>query len=242
MSYFKNFPTTFYSFGNKESVEVFQNLSLYVDIIDQLKDNYAFYEYFYIQENERPDQMSMRLYGTPEFHWTFYLMNDTIRERGWPLSNNDIIAKCQKDYPHLVLTTRDSLTGVFKPGFLVRGKTSNATGIIVHRSLDLGQLHLEDIEGTFIPGEILNCVNEQNLTDNINLHSVGEEYLSAHHYENAAGETVDIDPYVGPGALLTEVTYLDRYIRLNNELKQIKVLKSSSINDVTLAYQEALKS
>ena len=242
MSYFKDFSDVFYKFGDQQSTELFQNITLYVDIIDQIKDNYAFYESYYIQENERPDQLSMRLYDTPEYHWTFYMMNDTIRERGWPLSNPDIIEKCQKDYPHLVLTTRNSLNGVFKIGARVYGKKSGANGYISHRSLDLGQIHLENVTGTFTPGEILNCVNELNLTDTVTLISAADEYLSAHHYEDANGNHVDIDPYVGPGALLTEVTYLDRHIALNNQLKSIRVIKNAAIADVIAAYQEALRS
>lgn len=242
MSYFKDFPTIFYKFGNKETVELFQNITIYVDILDQIKDNSSFYQTYYIQENERPDQLSMRLYETPEFHWIFYILNDTIRERGWPLNNNQILAKCQKDYPHLVITTRNNLTGKFKVGTKVTGKRSGATGWIAHRTLDLGQLHLERVTGTFRTGEILNWANEDNIIETITVHSIGDEYLSAHHYEDGNGNHVDIDPYVGPGAQLTEITYLDRHIALNNQLKNIRVLKNSALADVTLAYQEALRS
>ena len=242
MSYFKNFPDVFYQFGNEKSIELFQNISLYIDIIDQIKNNYAFYQTYYIQQNERPDQLSMRLYDTPEYHWTFYLMNDTIRERGWPLSNKEIIERCIKDYPHLVITTRDSLNGIFKIGTQVTGKRSGATGTIAHRTLDLGQIHLENVNGTFIAGEILNWTNERNLIDTITSYSIGEEYLSAHHYEDAEGNHVDIDPYVGPGAQLTEITYLDRHIALNNQLKSIRVIKPGAIDDVVSAFNEALRS
>lgn len=242
MSYFKNFPNMFYQFGNEKSIELFQNLSLYVDIIDQIKNNYTFYHSYYIQQNERPDQLSMRLYDTPEYHWTFYLMNDTIRERGWPLSNKEIIEKCQKDYPHLVITTRDSLTGIFKIGTTVTGKVSGATGRIAHRTLDLGQLHLENINGRFIAGEILNWTNEINLIDTVTSYSISDEYLAAHHYEDGDGNHVDIDPYVGPGAQLTEITYLDRHLALNNQLKSIRVIKSEVIDEVVSAFNEAIKS
>ena len=35
---------------------------------------------FDIQENERPDNVSMRLYGTPSYHWTFWLMKLKLKD------------------------------------------------------------------------------------------------------------------------------------------------------------------
>ena len=72
------------------------------------------------------------------------------------------------------------------------------------------------------------------------MHSISAQHLSAPHYENASGEVVDIDPTSGPGGLLTEVTFLDRMNNQNDELKQIKIIKPSLINDITNAFREAV--
>ena len=74
------------------------------------------------------------------------------------------------------------------------------------------------------------------------LFSSSLEYLSAHHYENVSGEVVDIDPEVGPGAQLTEVTYLDRLFTQNDDLKQIRIIKPSSLNSVVSSFREAVSS
>ena len=50
------------------------------------------------------------------------------------------------------------------------------------------------------------------------------------------------DPAVGPGALLTEVTHLDRYIKDNDNLKQIKVVKPDLINQVVSLFKQAINS
>jgi hypothetical protein len=68
------------------------------------------------------------------------------------------------------------------------------------------------------------------------------EYLAPHHYENASGETVDIDPFLGPGALLTEVTNYDRYVKHNDQLKEIIVIKPDLIQEVVAAFRQAIKS
>ena len=47
-NYFNKFPVSLYKFGSNEQAVLFQNLTSYVDIIDRLKDNISFYEYYYV--------------------------------------------------------------------------------------------------------------------------------------------------------------------------------------------------
>lgn len=242
MSYFRNFPRTLYNFGDETSAEEFQDLSSYVDIIDQIKDDASSYTKYYILDNERPDQLSYKLYGSPEFHWTFYMMNDNIREQGWPLSNREILEFVYREFPYKTLTTKTVLTNKFRVGQTIEGVASGATATIDHRHLDLGQLVLKNIVGTFTAGENVNSTNSEGTIETIVVSSFEEEYMSAHHYEDVNGITVDIDPAVGPGAQLTEITHLDRYISLNDALKEIRVLKRNTLFQVIEAYEEALKS
>jgi len=240
-NFFNYFPNEFYKFGNEKTSDIFQNISIYADVIDQVKDISSTYIDYYIQEGLRPDQVSQQLYNTSNYHWTFYLMNDKLREQGWPSSNVQVLKKAQKDYPNITITTRTdltTLTGFFKTGDTVEGRTSGATGKINHRHLDLGQLVISNIGGgPFIAGELLETSGTVNT---VNVQTISDEYLSAHHYENASGEVVDIDPTVGPGAQLTEITYLDRMYTENNNLKQIRVLKPSLADQIVSSFREAI--
>lgn len=242
MSYFKYFPRVDYLFGNEQRPDQFENISVYTEIIDSIKNNISFYTDYYIQDGERPDQTSYNLYGTTTAHWTFFLMNDKIREQGWPLTNREIYEKAQKDYSKTVLTTQTILTDKLKVGQTITGTSSGATGVIDKRYLDLGQLILTNTTGTFIDGETVTSINDNDILEIITLSSVAKQYLSAHHYENTSGEVVDIDPTVGPGALLSEVTYLDRYISLNDALKQIRIIKPEIMPNVLKSYREAISS
>jgi len=242
MPYFQDFPKALYRFGNETSYDQFQDLSSYVDIIDQVKDDASTYTKYYILDNERPDQLSYKLYGTPDYHWTFFMMNDNIREQGWPLSNREILLFVQKELALNTITTKTVLTDKFKIGQTVEGISSGATGTIDHRHLDLGQLVISNVTGTFVAGENVNSTNSERTIETISVSSYEPEYLSAHHYEDANGVTVDIDPAVGPGALLTEITYLDRYTSINDSLKEIRVLKRSVLFQIAEAFTEALKS
>lgn len=242
MSYFRYFSDVDYVFGDEKLPDLFQNIVIYSNVLDEVKNNIAFYQDYYIQEAERPDQVSYFLYGTSTLHWTFYLMNDKLREQGWPLSNYEVIEKAKSIYNLTTLTTRTKLTDKFKVGQTIVGNSSNATGKINHRHLDLGQLVVSDIIGTFRPGETVNSTNSEGVLESIVLLSTSIEYLAAQRYENAAGEIVDIDPEVGPGAFLSEVTYLDRLVDQNEALKQIRVIKPSAMNSVVSAFREAIVS
>lgn len=247
MNYFKYFPQTLYTFGNETNPDVFRNLTIYTEILDEIKNKSSFYQDYYIQEFERPDQLSYKLYDTPNYHWTFFVMNDHIRERGWPLTNRELIAKAQKDYSKKTLSTNTKLTDRFKIGQTINGNTSGASGTIHHRHLELGQLVLTGTSGTFTPGETVVSVNDKGQTESIVVRSFEDEYNSAHHYEDASGNWKDLalsasGGVQSPGALLTEVTYLDRLINYNDELKSIRVISPAYITTIIQRYREALRS
>jgi hypothetical protein len=239
MAYFANFPKVLYQFGTEDTVNAFQDLSTYVDIIDSIKDDINFYSYYTIQEGDRPDNVSQKLYRSPYFYWTFFLLNDNLKTQGWPLSNAKLAEKAQKDFPNTTLTTIADLTGIFLPGQVVSGSTSGATGTIIKRRLDFGQLIIEG-DLAFTDGEII--TSEVGVTlQNITITTAVEEYNAVHHYEDADGKYVDVDPAIGNTALYTPITNYDRYVASNDSLREIKVLRSNIINDIALAYNDALR-
>lgn len=242
MEYFKDFPIAEYFFGDETKAALFTDLSSYVSIIDSLKDASSFYNEYYIQNGERPDQLAFKLYDDPSLHWTFYAMNDKLRERGWPLTNREINAQIERDFTYYVLVTKSALAGKFKIGQTIEGTNSAATGTIVHRNLDLGQLFLSNTSGTFIANEVVESTNADGFLETITSASYSSEALAIHHYENASGEWVDIDPSVGAGALLTAVTNTDHYINKNEDLKSIRIIKPTAITDVVDAFKEAIRS
>ncbi len=146
MSYFRNFPIIPYFFGNEVSPAQFQNISSYIDLIDQVANEANYYELYEIRDGERPDVLSYRLYGTSDYYWMFYLLNDKIRLQGWPLSEQEIISFSKEYYPNLVLKTNRSMFSEF----YVNDYVASATGagfvnpdfkaVIIEKNYDLGQL------------------------------------------------------------------------------------------------------
>jgi hypothetical protein len=237
MSYFKNFPKVIYSFGDGE-VAAMKDLTVYAEVLDDVKNNGAFYQSYYIKSGERPDQVAFNLYKNAELHWTLYLMNDSIRELGWPISNAEVNEKVKVDYPGLVLRTTDELFDKFKVGERVRGNQSGAEGTIVFRDLNLGQLVLEEVTGTFIPTELVGVIGT-NIT--ITIEYTTPEHLAPRYHLDEDGEQVDFDPFTPDGELITEVSQKDYYIEQNDKLRQISVLRPSVVNEVVLAFRDAVR-
>lgn len=239
-NFFRFFPVVDYKFGNNGSTDKIENIAIYANIVDQVINNVTAYTEYNILPEDRPDTISQKLYGTPNFHWTFYLANDDIRSSGWPLSPRQLFNQIVELYPTRVITTRTKLTDKFKVGQTITGNTSSATATIGKRNLDLGQLFLEDVSGTFVAGENITSVNSNDATETIVATSFEYQYNAAHHYENAESHVVDIDPEVGPGALLTEVTWYQRLERQNNAKRQMKVIKPSIIRDVVRSFRDTV--
>jgi len=269
MSYFTNYPTVNYKFGNEQSSTKVQDIGAYVDLIDRVKDDISYYEEYNLRNGDRPDQVSNYLYGSPDYYWTFFLLNDDLKMRGWPLTQSRISDKAKEEYPNITLSTRANLSTQFLVGSAIQGQTSGVTGKILRRRPDMGQIIVEktatnqtftgtpdtssnlDIalttENTFVNSsdwvitntttnttvtdhtivistdkteatignlsfgynyqivtKILtnsNFVNEEfilttenEVSKNIKIDRVVDEYNAKHHYEDANGRYVDINP------------------------------------------------
>lgn len=258
--YFSNFPLTKYRFGDNEPPVYFQKLTVYLDLLEQIKQETAFYSKVTIMDNERPDTLSYRLYGTTDYYWTFYMMNDKLRESGWPLSYQRLYDFSREVYPNWSYTTEDiaSLAPNFPIGQVVT-HTSGLTSTVVSKNLDLGQIIVEPIQGEYTNAQVrllvldttsLSYTDESNVVQTIgNLSRIVNEYDSIHHYENADGDIVDIDPFAqgtqdpnnNSTTGLIPITNFERLENKNQDLQEIVVLRPSVVNRVAGEFQRLLK-
>tara|TARA_B100000424_G_scaffold271225_1_gene273063 strand:- start:1912 stop:2640 length:729 start_codon:yes stop_codon:yes gene_type:complete len=242
MQYFKDFGNLFYKFGNEVDPVIFEDISRYVDIIDQIKDDLTFLNVHTIQEGFRPDQVSIQLYGNPLYYWTFYLLNDDLREQGWPLINHELQEYIKKIFPNTTITTRNTISDKFKVGQTVTGNTSGASGEIIRRDLSLGQIVVRGSVSFSTGGEVMNSTNSSGTVETITSVSSSNEYQAAAYYINSSNQIVDIDPHTGPGAQITEQTNENVYYNVNENLRNIKVIRPSQISNIVSGFKEALKS
>ena len=237
--YFKNFPVELYEFDAGSAVT--QDLTRYVEVVDQVRQNASFYQDYYIQHGERADHVAYKLYNNPQLHWTLYLLNPQIRESGWPLTDLEVLSKVKKDYPHIVLNTTSDITDKFKVGQIVTGQRSGAGGVVVDKNVVLGQLVIETND-TFkndgVPESIISVVGEQ--IETIEAQSAVPQHLSTRHYLQD-GEVITNWIDLKPTPSETIVTQYDFYVKSNNQLKQISVIRADSIRQVVGAVIDALK-
>lgn len=233
-NYFKNFGIVAYNFGDNENPVLFNNLTAYVDIIDQVKENVSFYNKYTIQAGDRPDTLSYKLYGTTDYYWTFYLLNDHVRLSGWPIPSYDILSVSKEKYPYRTVTTNTSLTGIFPNGQSVRGISSDTTGTVVTKIPELGQVVINTGGDAFQSSELISYTDAEGNIQQLTAIAESEQYNAVHHYEDADGVTQDITlfDFGNPGASLTPITYRNRLERRNDELKEIIVLKEDVIASV----------
>ncbi len=162
-NFFTNFPKRDYRFGDNEYAVRFQDLSVYIDILDQVRQYSSFYESYQIQNNERPDHVSYNLYRTEEHYWTFFLLNEHLRLNGWPMDNWRLFRQVKEYYPHIVcmsegsvfrrqLDRYDSMSTCdhFKEGNLLWFPQSRKAGEILKVNHNLGQIWVDMVdEGRF---------------------------------------------------------------------------------------------
>ena len=237
---FKNMPKVLYPF--ESGVGIMQDITRYSEVIDRIRENAAFYQDYIIQHGERPDHVAYKLYQNPQLHWTLYLLNPQVRESGWPLTDLEVLSKVKKDYPHTVLNTTTDITDKFRVGQTVTGQRSGAGGVIVDKNVDLGQLVIEtsdEFKNDGAPESITSVVGEQ--IEMVEAQSAVPQYLSTRHYLQD-GEVITSWVDLEPTPSETIVTQYDFYVKSNNQLKQISVIRPQSIRQVVDAVSDALKS
>ena len=244
--------------------DFFRHVALAFPKID---DGKFFYEQIRILDRERPDQLSYRLYGTEQYYWTFFIINDKLRlgeAIQWPLSNEQINNKLDREYEgqtivtfksRFIKTLRPSLSfkkdnylyNKFRIGEIVRGQTSNVTGVIVNIRPEFGQIITKNIrpEGSrFRSGEAI--VGEDPTVTVICDESIKSTDAIYRYIEPATGRDVDCRNFIltdetNTVSGLEAITFRERYAQMNENLSMIRVLKKSSVQEFADAFAKLIR-
>lgn len=233
--YFTHFPTTKYDlfFDNQKSdvVDIFR----VVKVKKQFKDDVTFYTYYNIQDGERPDIVSTKLYGTPDYYWTFFMVNDNLVNihTDWPLGTTELQHLVDKKYPGLVLTTNEDISTKFVKGNTIEGLVSGARAVLNDKDPNLGIIRITPISGTFVPNEIV-----RDIATNEFATITGEAYWkdTAHHYENVDGEYVNKSTV---GA--TPISNEEHEFNLNDQKSKIKIVRPQYVQSIADQFIDQIK-
>jgi|TARA_R110000744_G_scaffold126387_1_gene232673 hypothetical protein len=237
-SYFEKVPKIAYIFGNENNSTQFQNLANYSDLIDTYRDDASAYTEYEIRDGERPDTLSYRLYEKSDYDWTFYLMNERLRETGWPMSRTQIMERAQSEYfKHytckLQALTADSaalFSGLYPTGTEVY--VGNKKGTVVRKNLGLAEIVVSST--TNLTG---NSTLSYQLPDSSDPLQLGAslldtvyEYEGTHHYANDSGE--EKDRFFDAMGGVDPVTNLQWLIDENDKSKRIRVIKKNLVGEL----------
>jgi hypothetical protein len=120
MSFFKQFPKDEYSIEANGVDTSIVDIFRYVDVVEKASQNIMAYKTVDTFDGERPDNLSQRLYGTPDYYWTFFLTNDFLKDgiEAWPKGDAEMrrfIDTAHEDlacirFPYKLEETGDVLT------------------------------------------------------------------------------------------------------------------------------------
>ena len=102
MRFFSQFPKVPYSFNQFTPSIRTQVIDLYryVDVNRQITPDLSSYLTYSIKDGERPDQVSHKLYKSPDYHWTFFVINELLKDgiNNWPKSYVELEDYLNKTY------------------------------------------------------------------------------------------------------------------------------------------------
>ena len=234
MGYFRQFPQLNYDFDRNGILQKVVDIYRAARPLDAFIDDLNAYSFYSVKNGERPDIVSQRLYGTTQYYWTFFIVNDFLHDglAAWPMSQEKLHDYMNEEFAGVVITTNprvqdspdagvefdypNSLSGRFQLGETITGSTTGATGTLVKKNADMNQLVLQDVVGTF-QGSSSNGTVEK-LTGNKSGDSVDTydvyKYLDApHSYFRMIAENVEQETEYN---WANGFNYNDRRIESNN--------------------------
>ena len=135
MSFFKQFPKIDYNLFEQGDLRSITDIYRHVDVKDIGIDPFVSYAYYEINEGDRPDNVSQQLYGSTDYYWTFFIINDTLKAglSAWPQSTLGLERYITREYDQYSVLT-------FSPV----SQTQNNTNTFVNtlNGIDMSHPHL----------------------------------------------------------------------------------------------------
>ncbi len=209
MAYFSKFPSLVYDL-KVPSGEKFAEPKIVTDIFrrvaikQNLKEVGSLFVSYSVKDEDTPDIIAHKLYGSAGLHWVVLLANEIINPFfDWPLSERKLVPFIDKKYRGSTFFMEPTIiSGDFREGFSVTNVAATATGIVTSVDRTLSSLVVNDILGVFQQGDTLVQEEGQIVPVTAELTRLVQETKSAlNHFEDALGNP------------LNPLTYRDGYIQ-----------------------------
>jgi len=246
--YFKYFPTIDFDVKNDGNLikakDIFRNIRVQGNALEAITG----YEYYYINDQDRPDVLATKLYADPTMYWLFWMVNDHLATyNDWPKSQRILEKFIKRKYSGKALISNLStditknpstdennqpIPHTFTMGEKVVGSTSSAFGFITKIDPTNNQIILNDIEGTFINNE---TITGSQSSKSFTLSSVRNYEDSPHHYETDEGFKTTIS--TGN----TEVSNKAYEQSTNEDKRSIRYIKLEFVEGLLREFKEFIR-
>ena len=245
--YFKHYPTIDFDVKNDgnliEAKDIFRSIRVSTDTDEAITG----YEYYYINDQDRPDVLATKLYGDSTLYWLFWMVNNTLATyNDWPKSQSVLEKFIKRKYSGKALVSSVStditknpsvdennqpIPHTFTMGEKVVGSTSSAFGFVIKIDPTNKQLVLNDVQGTFQDNEI---VTGSQSNKSFTLSSVRNFADSPHHYINSDGNKTTSES-------ATSVSNHDYEQKLNDSKRSIRYIKVEYVPQILREFKSMIR-
>jgi hypothetical protein len=230
---FKNFPKIGYRLESGKYVTIrdfFRKSTVEQSFINDIID----YEYYELQDGERPDIVATKIYGNGDLHWTLFLVNEFLNYNDWHKDTETFDIYMKEKYPghYLTVTNVSDLIDQDKK-FLLGEKISTPVG---HgRVLQLQPTYKRlgvtnstkwrtgDVITGEVSGKSFEIENVIEMKDGVS-HYVNSDGLKKNYFENG----------------YTSVSLIEHEMEHNEEKRKIKIIRPELINRVVNEFERLM--
>jgi len=258
LNFFRKFPLTSYQTDYKDPnskqvvVDLFRGIKVDIDKIDNA-NAYILYD---IQDGMRPDQVSFELYETPEYFWTFFLINEHLRAglHNWPKSYNQLVQFAENKYNRLVVLPETKIgfdgliehyvaTKEIEVGSTIIGTASGTTATIDAIDASLNHLYLTNVNGTFSSSDNLFLQSTSENFQNNSQYKISfiNEINAPHHYVDTSGNRIERIPFnESDSNTYIPITNLQYEEDENDKYTSIRVLTPGIVDTFAETYKTVI--
>ncbi len=236
--YFKHYPTIDFDVKNDgeliEAKDIFRNIR----VRDNSDEAITGYEYYYINDQDRPDVLATKLYGDATLYWLFWMVNDQFATyNDWPKSQSILERFIARKYSGKALVSNQqsdivsSSDSKFLQGEKVVGSTSSAFGYVTKIDPTNKQIILNDVQGVF---QVNETVTGSQSSKSFTLSSVRNFSDSPHHYINSDGNKTTSETS-------TMVTNREYEQTLNDSKRDIRYIKVDYVPQLLREFKSMIR-
>ena len=236
--YFKHYPTIDFDVKNDgeliEAKDIFRNIR----VRDNSDEAITGYEYYYVNDQDRPDVLATKLYGDATLYWLFWMVNDQFATyNDWPKSQSILERFIARKYSGKALVSNQqsdivsSSDSKFLQGEKVVGSTSSAFGYVTKIDPTNKQLILNDVQGVF---QVNETVTGSQSSKSFTLSSVRNFSDSPHHYINSDGNKTTSET-------TTMVTNSEYEQTLNDSKRNIRYIKVDYVPQLLREFKSMIR-